>query len=262
MIYKEKGVFYPHLYIPPEDSEGLHKESRMGMCPRGEPEGVIDMSEENEVISEEEKQVEGPAEEESRKKQPKNMYGFIAETWKKPRHGEMKRVQWERMIEWRKEPVIVRVKHPTRIDRARALGYKAKQGYIVVRVRVRRGGLRKRRIKMGRKPSKKGILKITMGKSIQRIAEERASKKYPNMEVLNSYWVGQDGKQKYYEVILVDPHHPVIKSDPKINWIAEKKGRAERGLTSAGKKGRGLRNKGKGAEKVRPSIRAHDRKGK
>ena len=34
-------------------------------------------------------------------------------------------------------------------------------------------------------------------------------RKYPNMEVLNSYWVGQDGKQKYYEVILVDGHHPL-----------------------------------------------------
>ncbi len=231
--------------------------------PYGEPEGVINMAEENEVKTEEPvQQVEEAKSEEFAKKQPKNMYGFVAEMWKQPRHGDMKRLQWERMIEWRKEPSIVRLEHPTRIDRARALGYKAKQGFVVVRVKVRRGGLRKRRIKMGRKPSKKGILKITMGKNLQRIAEERASKKYPNLEVLNSYWVGQDGKQKYYEVIMVDPHHPVIKSDPKINWIANHRGRAERGLTSAGKKGRGLRHKGKGAEKVRPSIRAHDRKGK
>ena len=200
--------------------------------------------------------------EEKAPKKPKNMYGYVGEMWKKPRHDEMKRLQWERMIEWRKEPSIKRVEYPTRIDRARALGYKAKQGYVLVRVKVRRGGLRKRRIKGGRKASKKGILKITMGKSLQRIAEERASKKYPNLEVLNSYWVGQDGKQKYYEVILVDPHHPVIKSDPKINWIGKHKDRAGRGLTSAGKKGRGMRKKGKGTEKNRPSIRAHGRMGK
>jgi large subunit ribosomal protein L15e len=224
----------------------------------------MNMSEEVVENTEEVKEEQSSSfiEEEKPKKKPVNMYGYIGEMWKQPRHGDMKRLQWERMIEWRKEGSIVRVEHPTRIDRARALGYKAKQGYIVVRVRVRRGGLRKRRIKGGRVPSKKGILKITMGKNIQRIAEERASKKYPNLEVLNSYWVGQDGKHKYYEVILVDPHHPVIKNDPKINWIANQKGRAERGLTSAGKKGRGLRHKGKGAEKVRPSIRAHDRKGK
>ena len=42
---------------------------------------------------------------------------------------------------------------------------------------------------MKRKPSKSGITKITMAKSTQRIAEERASKRYPNLEVLNSYWV-------------------------------------------------------------------------
>jgi len=103
-----------------------------------------------------------------------------------------------------------------------------------------------------------------MAKSIQRIAEERAAKHYPNLEALNSYWIGEDGRHKYYEVILVDPRHPAIVNDPKINWITDPshRGRAFRGLTSAGKKGRGLRYKGKGAEKVRPSIGAHERKGK
>ena len=41
---------------------------------------------------------------------------------------------------------------------------------------------------MKRKPSKAGIKKITMAKSIQRIAEERVSRRCPNLEVLNSYW--------------------------------------------------------------------------
>jgi large subunit ribosomal protein L15e len=108
------------------------------------------------------------------------------------------------------------------------------------------------------------MIKITMAKSIQRIAEERAAKRYPNLEVLASYWVGEDGAHKYYEVILVDPSQPSILADPKIRWIAEHQhtGRVYRGLTPAGKKGRGLQYKGKGAEKLRPSIGAHDRKGK
>src|SRR2546422_144779 len=116
----------------------------------------------------------------------------------------------------------------------------------------------------GRHPKRRGMNKITMGKSIQRMAEERVSKRHPNMEVLNSYWVGEDGGHKYYEVILVDPQHPAIKNDPKINWICEPqhRGRAFRGLTSAGRKGRGLMYKGKGSERSRPSIGAHDRKGK
>ena len=98
-----------------------------------------------------------------------------------------------------------------------------------------------------------GVNKITASKSIQRIAEERVSKKYPNMEVLNSYWVWADGKFKYFEVILVDPQCPSIKNDPKINWICENqhKDRAGRGLTSAGKKGRGLSFRGKGSEQAR-----------
>ncbi len=98
-----------------------------------------------------------------------------------------------------------------------------------------------------------GVNKITPAKSIKRIAEERVAKKYPNLEVLNSYWVWEDGKFKFFEVILVDPNHPSIKNDKNINWICENQhaGRVFRGLTSEGKKGRGLRVKGKGTEKVR-----------
>ncbi|ACX72417.1 MAG: 50S ribosomal protein L15e [Methanococci archaeon] len=192
------------------------------------------------------------------------IYKYIREAWKRPKETYVRQLLWERLQQWRREPAVVRVERPTRLDRARSLGYKPKQGIIVVRVRVRRGGLRKPRPKNSKKPATLGVNKITMGKSIQRIAEERAARKYPNMEVLNSYWVGEDGKHKWYEVILVDPYHPAIKADPQLNWLCTGKhrGRAFRGLTSAGKKGRGLRNKGIGAEKVRPSIRAHGRRGK
>lgn len=193
----------------------------------------------------------------------KSMYGYLGEQWKKP-DLSYNSPQQQRMIQWRKEENFSRIERPTRIDRARSLGYKAKQGYIVVRAQVRRGGLRKHTIKGGRKPSAKGISKITMGKSTQRIAEERTAKNYPNMEVLNSYWVGEDGKSHFYEVILVDPVHPAIMNDPKINWITNttNKRRVLRGKTSAGQKGRGLRHKGKGAEKIRPSIRANQSRGK
>jgi len=193
----------------------------------------------------------------------KSMYDYVAEQWKKP-DTSYKSPQQQRYIQWRKDDNYIRVDKPLRIDRARALGYKAKPGYIVVRAWVRRGGLRKPTIKGGRKPSAKGITKITAGKSTQRIAEERTANHYPNMEVLNSYWIGEDGKHYYYEVILVDPVHPSIMRDPKINWITNisNKRRVLRGKTSAGQKGRGLRHKGIGAEKVRPSIRAKQTKGK
>ncbi|MDI6642933.1 MAG: 50S ribosomal protein L15e [Candidatus Hodarchaeaceae archaeon] len=166
-----------------------------------------------------------------------------------------------RMREWRREPVIVRVEHPTKLARARALGYKAKQGIIVVRTRVRKGGRRKVRPTRGRRPKRMGVSKIVPKKSIQLIAEERVSRKYPNLEVLNSYHLGSDGTREYFEVIMLDPHHPAIRSDPQLGWIASKaqRGRAHRGLTRAGRKTRGLMARGKGAERIRPSVRARRR---
>ncbi len=174
------------------------------------------------------------------------IYKYISEMSKmKSRYVEKEALltlKRSRLIKWRKEGAIVRVEKPTYLDKARARGYKAKQGYVIVRVRVRRGGRRKPRPRSGRKPKRMGVKKIKPERNLRAIAETRAARKYPNVEVLNSYWVGEDGKYKYFEVILVDPHHPVIKSDPKINWITKPvhKGRAFRGLTSAGKKHRGL----------------------
>ncbi len=191
------------------------------------------------------------------------MYNHVGDIWKKP-DTSYQSPQKNRLIQWRRDENFLRVDKPLRIDRARSLGYKAKQGYIIVRARVRRGGLQRHKIKGGRKPSARGTKKLTMAKNTQRIAEERTAKHYPNMEVLNSYWVGEDGSYHYYEIILVDPAHPAIVNDPNINWISAfpNRRRVLRGKTSAGQKGRGLRHKGKGAEKVRPSIRAHHNKGK
>ena len=189
----------------------------------------------------------------------------LGSVWKQPKQNIPAAVRRDRMAGWRREPVFQRIERPTRLDAARRVGYRAKQGITVVRTRVRRGGLRKGKIHMKRKPSKAGIKKITMAKSIQRMAEEQTSKRYPNLEVLNSYWVGEDGKNKFFEVIMVDPHHPAIKADKQLGWIAEgnsHRGRAFRGKTSAGKRGRGLYNKGKGAEKLRPSLKANKNLGK
>ena len=193
------------------------------------------------------------------------LYHHVRKIWKHPKDTIPSRHRVSRMAGWRKEPVFCRIEKPTRIDAARRVGYKAKQGVVVVRTRVRRGGLRKGKIHMKRKPSKAGIKKITMGKSIQRIAEERTSRRFPNLEVLNSYWVGEDGKNKFYEVIMIDPSHPVIKSDKQLGWVSSgssHRGRAHRGKTGAGKRGRGLLNKGKGAEKLRPSLKANKNRGK
>lgn len=170
--------------------------------------------------------------------------------------------QKQRLIDWRKEPVLVKTK-PTNVARARALGYKAKQGFSIIRIRLERGGRQRPRIKKGRAPRKSHQRSI-IGKSYQWIAEERAQRRYTNLEVLNSYQVGKDGLHYWFEIIMVDPCHPAIEKDKHVKWIARNKAknRVYRGKTSAARKSRGLTHKGKGTEKTRPSIRANKRRGK
>jgi large subunit ribosomal protein L15e len=183
-------------------------------------------------------------------------YKYIAEAWAKPEKSFVDELMRQRLIVWRRQPVIIRVERPTRLDRARKLGYRAKQGFVVARVRVRRSGFRKQRPKAGRRPKRMGVKKFKLSKSMRLIAEERVARKFPNLEVLNSYWVGEDGVSKWFEVVLVDPHHPAIMADRVINWIGQKQHhrRVFRSLTSAGKKVRSLRRRGRGAERFRPSL--------
>jgi len=186
---------------------------------------------------------------------------YIREAWKRPKKNPFYQ---ERIISFRKQKATVKVERPTRIDRARALGYKAKQGIIIVRQRVPKGGYRRQEeTARGRKPKNLRLMKV-VGKNMSWIAEERSVKKYPNMEVLNSYPVGEDGNYKWFEVILVDKNHPAIKKDAHLGWMAQKQHtrRVHRGLTSSGRRSRGLRKKGKGAEKIRPSLNANKRRAK
>lgn len=145
-------------------------------------------------------------------------------------------------LAWRDQGTITRIGGPTDPARARRLGYKAKQGFIAVRVRVPKGGRKRLKPAGGRVPKKAGrFFTLNMGKQV--VAEQKAERKFRGMRVLNSYAVGEDGVYKWYECILVDP---VI-----TGLFARMRGRSFRGLTSAGRKSRGLRRKGVGAEKVR-----------
>lgn len=163
-----------------------------------------------------------------------SMYKYIRNLYKQPKQnlGEL----WQkRLIEWKKQPTTLRIERPTRLDKARSLGYKAKQGYILVRQRLLRQKRQRPRFAGGRR-SKHMRRKKVLNMSYRWIAEQRAQKKFINCTVLNSYQVGKDGRYFWYEIILVDRAHPSIRADPRINWICNKKGRAARGLTSAAKK--------------------------
>jgi large subunit ribosomal protein L15e len=154
-----------------------------------------------------------------------------------------------RLVEWGLQSPIVKVDKPTNIARARELGYRAKPGVIIVRVKMKGGKKKRERNWGGRKPSKSGRF-FARVKSMQAIAEERAATKFRNCEVLNSYFVGSAGSRRYYEVILLDRASSSIKSDPIYKNIIEQKARAFRGLTSAGRKHRGIAKHSYGTGKL------------
>ena len=181
--------------------------------------------------------------------------------WKKPREnlGD----GWKSLlIDLRSQPVISRVEKPARLDRARSLGYKAKKGHIVVRIKILKG--KRKTPKKGRRRPRASGRFFTPGLSHQAIAEQRVSRKYPNLEVMNSYKLAEDGRSKWFDVLLLDGERPEVSKDRERKGMIGKsqKGRAFRGKTSSGKKVRGLRNKGKGTEKLRPSLGAKQGRGK
>ncbi|KAJ2080327.1 60S ribosomal protein L15 [Coemansia sp. RSA 988] len=171
-------------------------------------------------------------------------YKYLEEISKKKQSDVMRFLLRVRCWEYRQMHAIHRASRPSRPDKARRLGYKAKQGYVIYRVRVRRGN-RKRPNPKGQvygKPVHQGISELKLQKSKRAVAEQRVGKRCANLRVFNSYWVNQDSTFKFYEVILVDPTHKAIRRDPRINWIAKTvhKRREARGLTSAGRKNRGV----------------------
>jgi len=121
-----------------------------------------------------------------------------------------------RAISWRRQNAMVRIDRPSRLLRARRLGYKAKEGIIVVRMRVGMGGMRKQRPRGGRRPKHLGVTRIKADINMQKVAENRILEKHPNMKLLGSYFLYKDGKHIWYEAILADPSHPRIAKDKEL----------------------------------------------
>ena len=158
------------------------------------------------------------------------MYKYMKKAFQKE-YKERSEILRRRISDWRKLGTVARIERPTNLVRARELGFKAKEGYFMARVAVGRGQRKRPHPWGGRKPAK-NVAYLSPGKSLQRSAEEKAARVFRNLEVVNSYWVGQDGTKKYFEVILAD--RALLPGMPR--------GRAFRGLTSAGKQGRDVQH--------------------
>uniref|UniRef100_A0A0N5AZ08 Ribosomal protein L15 n=1 Tax=Syphacia muris TaxID=451379 RepID=A0A0N5AZ08_9BILA len=171
-------------------------------------------------------------------------YKYMQEIWRKKQSDVMRYLLRVRCWQYRQLSAVHRVSRPTRPEKARRLGYRAKQGFVIYRVRVRRGN-RKKHVTKGQtygKPKTHGVNQLKYVRSKQAVAEGRVGIRCGGLRVLNSYWVGQDSTYKMYEVILVDPAHKAIRRSADLQWIAKPvhKHRELRGLTSATRKSRGL----------------------
>lgn len=141
------------------------------------------------------------------------MYKYLIKTWNQREKTDLEQHMRHLLIKWRREPTVHRVEHPARLERARALGYRAKQGYIVVRVRIRKGGARKPRPRSGRRQRALGVTRFTRAMNLKRIAEMKAKKRFPNLRLLNSYYVWEDGTHRWFETIMHDTHNPATAGD-------------------------------------------------
>ncbi len=191
----------------------------------------------------------------------KGFYHYLKTAFKKPTEANTQDLR-SKMIAWRAGERITKLEKPTRLDRARTLGYKAKKGFVVFRILIERGGRVKTRPNTKRRSKRFNIKKI-LKMNYQWVAEQRVQNKYPNLEVLNSYKIAKDGRFYFFEVICIDPERPEIKNDSNFRWLQDSanRNRALRGLTSAGRKSRGLRVKASNV-KVRPSSAANKHHGK
>lgn len=129
-------------------------------------------------------------------------YRYMQELWRKKQSDVMRFLLRVRCWQYRQLSNLHRAPRPTRPDKARRLGYKAKQGkfcaqsclclchlsaslltvhsnstgYVIYRVRVRRGG-RKRPVPKGAtygKPVHHGVNQIKFARSLQSTAEVRS----------------------------------------------------------------------------------------
>ena len=86
----------------------------------------------------------------------KGFYHFLREAWKKPDNIRLR----ELMIEWRAQEAVIKVEKPLRLDKARSLGYKAKKGYVIARIRVLRGGRKRSKINKVRRSKTQTVRKV------------------------------------------------------------------------------------------------------
>lgn len=100
-------------------------------------------------------------------------YRYIQELYRKKQSDVLRYLLRIRVWQFRQLTKLVRSPRPSRPDKARRLGFKAKQGFVIYRVRIRRGG-RKRPVPKGctyGKPKSHGVNELKPTRRLQSVAE-------------------------------------------------------------------------------------------
>lgn len=100
-------------------------------------------------------------------------YRYVQELYRKKQSDVMRYLLRIRVWQYRQLTKMHRAPRPSRPDKARRMGYRAKQGYCIYRIRVRRGG-RKRPVPKGctyGKPKGHGVNQLKPSRGLQSIAE-------------------------------------------------------------------------------------------
>lgn len=121
----------------------------------------------------------------------------------KIKHLEKRICQNLSVSDFRNVP-IYRIEKPIKPFRAKTLGCKTTPGFIYVICRIRKGGTSPFIPPRGRKPSKINQ-KLSRDVSKFEICVNRVSRIYPNLKYFTGYPVFENGKYKWYEIVLKDP---------------------------------------------------------
>lgn len=100
-------------------------------------------------------------------------YRYMQELYRKKQSDVLRYLLRIRVWQYRQLTKLVRTPRPSRPDKARRLGFRAKQGYVIYRIRVRRGG-RKRPVPKGctyGKPKGHGVNELKPARRLQSVAE-------------------------------------------------------------------------------------------
>lgn len=103
-------------------------------------------------------------------------YRYVQELYRKKQSDVLRYLLRIRCWQYRQLTRLHRAPRPSRPDKARRLGFRAKQGFVIYRISVRRGG-RKRPVHKGctyGKPKSHGVNELKPYRNLQSVAEVSA----------------------------------------------------------------------------------------